>query len=627
MNIKLKILSAVKIYAHLLKLPSNDLIISIIILILYLYLSIQEQFMGKLEKFKKLKHEIPEKSIAWRIYGKGMENFGDNKMMSEIPIPEPKADEILVRSDAVGLCFSDTKIIKFGSGHPRLKGRDLKKDPVIPGHEAALTIIKTGKNRMKDYKPGERYIIQADVYYRGKSTAYGYVLPGSLSQYGIIGKEVLDGDNGSYLIQVHKKDISYSETALVEPWACVVASYRIQHRDGIKKHGNLLMIGTGKDEKDWQFKNLFQGKAPKLIILAGVGDAVQEKISTRLSGSGCKTVSITKTTTPSAIKNLMEKYTGSTGFDDIIILGNIGTEVIASAGDSLGAYGILNYMASTDTPQITRIDAGKIHYDRISFIGSTSADVNAPYTVNLDYRLKGDSVILFGAGGPMGQMHVQLVLENKNPPKTVIATDIADNRIKTLKEKFSPLAKRKGIQYHVINPNNYKGQEEVRKEILSLNNNKTFDYIVCLAAIPAVIEDAASYLGDKSILNIFAGVSKETIINLNIKDIGSKSVRFIGSSGSKLDDMEFTLRKVENLELDTNSAVAGIAGINDVWNGIEAVRTGSFPGKIIVYPHIKHLNLISLKELKEKYPKIGALLSENGSWTKEAEEELLNDML
>ena len=151
--------------------------------------------------------------------------------------------------------------------------------------------------------------------------------------------------------------------------------------------------------------------------------------------------------------------------------------------------------------------------------------------------------------------------------------------------------------------------------------------MVCLAAIPAFIEDAASYLGDRAILNIFAGVSKGTIANLNIKDAAAKSVRYIGSSGSTLSDMVYTLRRVEDSGLNTDSSVAGVAGMNDVWNGIDAVRTGSFPGKIIVYPHITNLDLISLKELKKKHPEIGKHFSASGKWTKKAENQLLSDML
>ncbi|RKY01884.1 MAG: alcohol dehydrogenase, partial [Spirochaetes bacterium] len=102
---------------------------------------------------------------------------------------------------------------------------------------------------------------------------------------------------------------------------------------------------------------------------------------------------------------------------------------------------------------------------------------------------------------------------------------------------------------------------------------------------------------------------------------------YIGSSGSTIEDMQITLKKVEAGELNTNNSVAGVCGFNDVWNGMEAVRTGSFPGKIVVYPHIENLPLTSINELKKKYPKIAAQLGDNDAWTKEAEEELLREFL
>jgi len=580
--------------------------------------------MDKLEKFKNLQYDILNKSLAWRIYGKGMENFGDNKKPTEIPLSEPEDDEILVRTDAVSLCFSDTKLIKFGNNHPRIHGRNLRENPVIPGHEVALTVIKAGKNRKTDYKPGDRFILQADVYYKGKGTAYGYILPGGLSQYGIISKEILDGDEGSYLIPIHKKDIGYSEIALVEPWACVVASYRIKHRNSIKRDGNLLLIGNGRDEKDWNLKGLFkEDNLPKQIISVNISKVVKQKLKNLTSD---KQIRIFEESDID-IKDLSKRYTDGKGFDDIIIFGDIKTNILNSACDNLYPYGILNYLATTKNHQIANIDAGKIHYDRISFIGSLDTDVEKPYTENLDYSLKGNAVILFGAGGPMGQMHVQLVMESNNPPKTVVATDIAQNRIDALKNNFDSLARDKGIDFHVINPKNFTDQNEYKKELFKINNNNPYDYVICLAAIPQVIEDAASYLKKMSILNIFAGVSKGTVVKLNIKDVVDKSVRFIGSSGSSIADMEYTLRKLEKGELNTDNAVAGISGMNDVWKGLDAVSKGTYPGKIVVYPHIKHLDLISLKVLNEKYPKIGKKLSKSGKWHKEAEAELLKEML
>ena len=45
-----------------------------------------------------------------------------------------------------------------------------------------------------------------------------------MSQYNLIGEEVLNGDEGCYLIPM-AKETGYAQGALTEPWACVVASY------------------------------------------------------------------------------------------------------------------------------------------------------------------------------------------------------------------------------------------------------------------------------------------------------------------------------------------------------------------------------------------------------------------
>ncbi len=579
--------------------------------------------MNKVEKFKKLTYRLPDKTSAWRIYGKGMENFGDEKKPTQLPIPNPADNEILVRSDAVGLCFSDTKIIKFGSDHPRIKGRNLKDEPVIPGHEVALTVVKVGKNRQKDYKPGERYIIQADVKYRGSSPSYGYVLPGGLSQYGIIGKEILDGDEGSYLIPLLNNKLGYSELALVEPWGCVVAAYRIKHRKVVKDGGVLLFVGKGDDGREWDFSGLFTKSVPKTVVLLRIGEKTEKKIKDALKLANTS-IFFEK---EGEIKKLVQKHTDGRGFDDIILLGDQPDRTVAEAGDSMCAQGILNYMVDSDTTQVVNIDAGKIHYDVIGFFGSRETDVSSPYTEHTDYKIKGESVLMIGAGGPMGQMHVQLAMEQNNPPRIIVATDIDDDRIAELREKFAPLALEKKIKFHVLNPNAYADKDKCKEEILGLNNQREYDYVVCLAAIPAVIEDSAQYLGNGAVLNIFAGVSKGTIVQLNIKNVALRSARYIGSSGSSIDDMEYTLRKLENGELDTNSSVAGISGMNDVWKGIDAVRNGSFTGKIVVFPHIRDMDLISIKQLKERYPKIAAKLSPTGKWTKEAEQALLEEMI
>ncbi len=70
---------------------------------------------------------MPERSRLWPLYGAGFENLGRNGEMIEVPLPEYGPDELLVRHDAVGICFSDIKVIRAGQNHPRIY-RDMSEE-------------------------------------------------------------------------------------------------------------------------------------------------------------------------------------------------------------------------------------------------------------------------------------------------------------------------------------------------------------------------------------------------------------------------------------------------------------------------------------------------------------------
>ncbi len=55
----------------------------------------------------------------------------------------------------------------------------------------------------------------------------------------------------------------------------------------------------------------------------------------------------------------------------------------------------------------------------------------------------GTGVAVFvGAGGPMGQMHVQHAIELADGPRTIIATEVGDDRLNALHNRFADLAGR-----------------------------------------------------------------------------------------------------------------------------------------------------------------------------------------
>jgi hypothetical protein len=100
-------------------------------------------------------------------------------------------------------------------------------------------------------------------------------------------------------------------------------------------------------------------------------------------------------------------------------------------------------------------DDGRLHYDYIAFVGNRGPDIGASYgEVRNRCELRPGGVAVFiGAGGPMGQMHVQRAVELPEGPKTIIATEIAAERMDTLCQSFEPLAAQHGREFHLVNPN------------------------------------------------------------------------------------------------------------------------------------------------------------------------------
>jgi hypothetical protein len=50
---------------------------------------------------------------------------------------------------------------------------------------------------------------------------------------------------------------------------------------------------------------------------------------------------------------------------------------------------------------------------------------------------------------------------------------------------------------------------------------------------------------------------------------------------------------------------------------------GAYPGKVVIFPQIHNLPLMSLDEVKEKLPEVAAKLGEGDMWTPEAEDALI----
>ena len=312
---------------------------------------------------------IPDTMLAWPLFGAGLENLGVAGRPARWPTPRPAPDQILVRSDAVGLCYSDVKIIRQGGSHPRLYGRDLARRPIVQGHEVTMTVVEVGEAWRDRFRPGQRFALQADFYYRGRNLAYGYVFTGGLAQYSLLGAAALDGDEGCYTIPV-PEGLGYAEVALTEPWACVEAAYVPRRRLHVKADGVLWIIGRPGLEGAYRLGAALIGTPPRKIIATDVPAALRDQLT-------WPAPVLRDGLTPSGLPRLAQAETDG-GFDDIIVLDPT-ADVLDALPAAIATGGVVNLVGERPLGRPVQVDVGRVHYDYVVYLGR-AAPTSVPHT-------------------------------------------------------------------------------------------------------------------------------------------------------------------------------------------------------------------------------------------------------
>ena len=567
----------------------------------------------KLTTFKNADAPLPETNSEWHLYGAGLENLGDDGKPTVVPFPEYGPDELLVRHDACGLCFSDIKVIRLGEEHPRIY-RNMKDDPVILGHEIAMTVVGVGENLRDQYKVGDRFTIQADIFVDGVGYAYGYEIQGGLSQYNVIDQRVLDGDDGNYLIPV-QPTTGYAESALTEPWACVTAAYELTYRTGLQTDGTTWIIGTeANPEHNYTLSAGFEAAShPARLLLTDVPAYLADALRAKAADLGVEVIDVADVSAPPV-----------EFVDDIVLLGAT-AELIETVSPWLNHFGIVAILADEPLDRPVNVDIGRVHYNRWLYVGGRGAEIADAYSdVPVRSSLKpGGRAWFVGAGGPMGRMHVQRAIQKANGPRVIVCTDVSDLRLQDVEDSFGAEAREQGIEFVCLNPLNKASYAEGMAPF----RDAGFDDIIVLAPIPPVITDAATWLAPEGVMNIFAGVARGTTAKLDLSDAYMKDVRIIGHSASSIDDLRLMLHQAESGELSPNRSVAAIGSLNATKDGLQAVQDQVYPGKVVIFPQIKDFPLTAVPDLKDVLPTVYEKLKDGREWTKEAEEEFLRLML
>ena len=546
---------------------------------------------------------IPSQQYALQLVGPGTLALNTAKA-----VHQPGPTQVLARIECVGLCFSDMKLLKQFDQHPRKSeintgiAAEILRDipsyvpggkPTVPGHEVTVRIVAVG-DQVKHHKVGERVLVQSD--YRalatsGSNAAFGYNFEGGLQEYVILDERVvIDADGERFLIPV-PENRSASALSLVEPWACVEDSYVTIERQGPKAGGRLLVVADAGVTLGGLA--LFAAAKPTSVTVLG-SDAVKA-----LAAAG---LPATVVTDAAALAN--------EGFDDIVYFGS-SKAVIETLNDKLAPRGIFNIvLGGKRIGAPVSIGVGRVHYGLTRWTGTTGSDASVSYQHiprTGELRPK-DSLLVIGAGGPMGQMHVLRAICAGVPGVSVTGTDMDDTRITGLNSKAEGLAKLNKVPFTLVNTKTSK-------------TAGPFSYHALMAPVGALVAAAILDSTDGAIINLFAGIPAPVKQELDLDTYIAKRVFLFGTSGSTIEDMKIVLRKVVSGAFDTDVSVDAISGMRGAEAGIAAVENRTLAGKIMVYPWLQDVGLIPLSELSKHYPTVAAKLN-HGIWGKAAEDEL-----
>ncbi len=560
---------------------------------------------------------LPPSMLSWPFYGAGLENMGQDGHPVDIPVPQPAPNQLLARVDACGLCFSDIKVIKQGGEHPRLHHRDLKKDPTVLGHEVSLTVAAVGEDLKNRFHPGQRLALQPDIYYHGQALAYGYIIPGGLQEYCLLGAEVLEGDAGCYALPI-TPELGYAEVALTEPWACVEAAYTQRRRVNIKPGGVLWIIGQAGDETDYQLGDTFSAGLPSRVILTDV----PQSLASQLAGLNLPLV-VRDSLSTNDFPLLAQAYT-QTGFNDILCLGPVEAGIIEAAAKLAAPCATVTLVGPRPLSRPVSIDLGRIHYDYIAYLGAPGPDIGAAYssTRSRSELRSGGRAWILGAGGPMGRMHLQRMIQMPSAPGLVLASDIDTPRLDDLKRSFGAQARLHGLELVTLNTKDM-SPAALEETLRRIHGGRGFDDIVAMVPLPALIEGAMPHLAPDGMLVLFAGIARGTYASLDLSGIYLGQVQLTGTTGSNIQDQLNVLHKTETGELSPADVVAAIGGIDAAQEGMRAMLESRYPGKVVIYPQVRSFPLTGLADLKNVAPAVTAKLGPGGVWTCAAEAEFL----
>lgn len=473
-----------------------------------------------------------------------------------VPLCPAAPDEVIARVEAVSICSSDVKVVRMGADHP-LVARAAGGGDTVLGHEMSLRVEDVGSAQAGRFRPGQRLALQPAMRIDGKRRIIGFDVPGGFAQYLRLGPDALAG----YVFDA-PESLTAAEVALLEPYGCVEHAYRPNARHAFAPEGSALVV-LGPDSGRYTASRPLGWK--RLVVVTAAGNVLPDFLDS------------------AAVRVSALSEVEGERFDDIVALGEIGAAELALLPPMLNEGGLLLQARRTTTGPI-RVDAARVHYEALSFVGTNADDILTafvPQRQRFDVR-PGGVALVHGAGGAMGRIHVHRLLQLERGPRIVIATSRKGQRLADIEADFAPIAKASGRTLHVVDTD---GVEAAVADLAP----RGLDDAVVIAPDSDAVEAAVRWLAPDGLLAVFAGFAYGQPILFDLSSIAVTGMRMTGSTGCSIQDMKDVLARVQSGDLDLLANLKAVGGLKALPKALYAVSSGTVSGKIVIYPQVPDL--------------------------------------
>jgi len=272
--------------------------------------------------------------------------------IEEVPRPTIGPEEILVEVKASGICGTDVKTY--------LRGHRFFQPPCILGHEFAGVVAEVG-SQVEGFQVGDRVAVAPYVpcgfcplcqagHYELCQNKSG-VASGAFTEFVAVPKEVIQ--RGTVRLP---KGMSFAAGALAEPVACVLNGLEDCR---LELGATLLIMGAGP-------MGLLAAQA---TLAQGAGQViVSEYNEARLAKAaeiGARAVHPEK----EDLLEVIKQATGGALAQAVLVC--VGTrEAVEEAQRYVAPGGVINMFGGLPSGTAVSIDAGLIHYQQVSLVGS-----------------------------------------------------------------------------------------------------------------------------------------------------------------------------------------------------------------------------------------------------------------